>query len=136
MNPGKVTTFARSNTPLGIGGVFLSDWIQAGTDVLMKQIPGGGFSMIRGFVNADVSGTLDIFQAWSLADVAAITSGVPAAGVSDAALFLTTSAFTSTGAANKGTAFTAAIVAPWVRVRFTNGGVIQAKFRFNFDVVE
>lgn len=136
MNPGRVVTFARADTPLLAGGVFLSNWIQVGTDVLMKQIPGGGFSMVRGFINADVAGTIDIYQAWDLSDVQAITNGVPGVGAGNGALLLQTSAFTSAGAGNIGTMFTMAIVAPFVRIRYTNGGAPQTIFRLNFDVVE
>jgi hypothetical protein len=136
MNPGKVTTFARSASALGAGAKYLSDWIQVGTETLMKQIPGGGYSMLRGFVNSDVSGTLDVFQAYNLADIQAITDAVPAAGAGNAALLLTSFTFTSTGATCKGTPYTVAIVAPYVRVRYTNGGGAQATFRLNFDVAE
>lgn len=138
MNPGKVVTIARSNTPLAIGappvGVFLSDVMQVGTTVEKKEIPGGGFTLLKGFINSDVNGTLEVFQGWSFADINAITAAVPVAG--NAALFRQVFNFVSAGVANNGTPYTVALVAPFVRLRYTNGAVIQATFRLHFEVAE
>lgn len=138
MNPGKVVTIARSNTPLAIGappvGVFLSDVMQVGTVVEKKEIPGGGFTMLKGFINSDVNGTLEVFQGWNFADINAITAAVPVAG--NAALFRQVFNFVSAGVANNGTPYAIALVAPFVRLRYTNGAVIQATFRLHFEVAE
>lgn len=138
MNPGKVVTVARTNTPLAIGappvGVYLSDVMQIGTTVEKKEIPGGGFSMLKGFINSNVNGVLEVFQGWSLADISAITAAAPVAG--NAALLRQPFNFVSAGVANDGTPYTIALVAPFVRLRYTNGAVIQATFRLHFEVAE
>lgn len=144
METGKVVTFARSDLPLpvsggvGPGGVYLSDVMQVGTTVEMKEIPGGGFTMVRGFVNADFDGTLDVFQGWNLADINAISTTSPAAGASNSRLLLNTFPFVSVGGVlSPGIPFIVAIAAPFVRVRYTNNAVdAQTIFRIHFEVAE
>jgi hypothetical protein len=123
-----------TGTPLAGAGVFRSDVFQAGRTTVQEQY--GGLTLIRGFINADVNGTLDVYQCRTNAQAVAITNGVPAAGTGDGTMQLDTFAFVSAGAANKGTRFSLPIVAPFVVVRFTNGAGAQATFSMHFEATE
>ena len=128
------TIIASTSTPLALGGVFREAMFVAGIKTQRRSYEGR--AMIRGSWNSNVNGTLDIYQCLNETDAGAITNGAPAAGTGDAINNLTTFAFVSTGVACKGQPFFVPIVLPYIVVRYTNGGVIQATFRLQVEVVE
>lgn len=89
----------------------------------------GVYGVVRGFVQADQNGRLEIYQAFQLSDI----STLPAVG-SVGNMLRIPATFTSGG---NGLAFSEQIVAPFVRVRFNNNsGAAQTAFRFHVEAVE
>lgn len=127
------TIIAKTKTALLANAVFREAPFLAGLRDLRKSYPGR--SMIRGFWNSDKSGTLDVYQCYDETDAATILDGAPAAGTGDAITLLDTFAFVG-AAASKGQRFLIPLVAPFVVVRYTNGGANQGSFRLFVEVVE
>jgi len=75
-----------------------------------------GYDIVRGMAFADVAGTVTVFQGQTEADVTAGTN-------------CTQTSFACPAGGN-GLQFTNVLVAPFVAIRFVNGGAAQARFRF------
>lgn len=125
---------AHSIATLGANGVFLCDLFQASKEGVRQEF--GALSMLLGYVNSPQAGRLDIYQG-NFADfnLAQLAVGTPAAGASDAILFLDTFVHAG-GVASPGTPVACARRAPFVICRYTNGGVIQTSFRLHVEALE
>lgn len=121
-----------TQTPINTGDAYL------GNPTMYEASAWGtkeeGFLTIRGFVNSDQAGVLDIYQG-TPAQVNAITKVAPAAGTGDSEMKLDTFAFAV--GAGVGTAYNVPLVSQAVRVRFTNNsGMNQTKFNLHFKLCQ
>jgi len=109
---------ARSNTPFNDGLAFESGSFFLGSDVLGKRST-PTYAALVGFCNSDQDGQLQIYQGWSLADLAVLPV---AAGLA------VQENFNLTGGAVTGLKFSTVLAAPFVRIRFLNNSIVPNHF--------